>query len=370
MKKTLAALLSLLLLLAFSLTAVSCKKKRGEERETENGTPATSEESANPGESQPAGTGDTGSETTGNPAAPGTDEETTAPAGSVDGEVEEPLDPGYPPFDKTKAWDGKNGCLRWYITAQDGFEIKNAYDLYGLSRLVEAAGTGKLLYYDPNYMIILDTDGDGEVSDEQGYNAKRMAGGDRMAGCEIVLKSDISLNGKLWLPIGSSCSFEGVFLGKGHTVSNFYVTGETAAHKTMTQSYYGFFSLLADGAEVRNLTVEKATFTVESRDGKNNDVYLGVFGASTGKVKIVACNAYDITYNVKKMGTPNTLKGYILSRADNAGTMITRCKVYNYKFEGISKGFMEAPNEWLGLDRSHAAQVTDCEKLSADPRKS
>ena len=334
MKKTLAFLLSACMLI-LCLAAVGCGKGGNGGSATDTAAPAGKDTAD--GENTAATTdAATDAATDGQTAAPETDATTEAPETDAATESTAPAVPDFPAFDKTKAWDGKNGCLDWYENGDyHGYEIKDAYDLYGLSCLVRAAGENRDLYLDPNNMIILDTDGDGDLSDEAGYDEKHRVHGDNMGSCELILKDDIDLNGQVWLPIGISGYFEGHFSGNGYTVSNFTVNGTTAANMVDGQrtSFYGFFGYVANGAVVEELTVEKATFVVDSLDGKNSYLYLGPFGATMGAVTITNCNAYDITYNIVKLGDPDTLFGYVVSRADSGSTLISGCKVYNFKLE-------------------------------------
>ena len=352
MKKTLALLLSLCMLLCL---LASCADKGGSGNEgtnaaTEgNGTNAATDAATEPDESK----------------AP----ETDAATEPTETEPEETQDPNFPPFDTTAPWDGVSASLRWYKMGdwRSGYELTNAYDLKGFAMMV-AIANGGVLYYDPNYMVIRDTDGDGDLTDEAGYDEENVIAGDKFAGCEILLKADVDLNGKEWSPIGLGSSFQGKFMGEGYTVSNFTVSAESACHPTLTQSYYGFFAYIANGAEVRDLTVADATFEVDSLDDKNDDVYLSIFGCNVGAVTVANCNAYNITYNVKKLGNNNTCIGYMICIARVAGTSVTGCKVYNYTYNGDISGANEH-HDWYGVDQANGgATFTGCEVLTADPR--
>ncbi len=70
-------------------------------------------------------------------------------------------------------------------------------------------------------------------------------------GKTLKLTNDLDMNNHPWTSIGSeSTSFNGIFDGKGHTISNVNVT------TGLSESYYGFFAKLAGAAVVKNVTIE------------------------------------------------------------------------------------------------------------------
>ena len=67
----------------------------------------------------------------------------------------------------------------------------------------------------------------------------------------VTLEKDLDLGGENWTPIGrSGHTFQGVFDGNGHTVSNLKVD-------MATSSDVGFFGF-TQGGEIRNLTIHNA----------------------------------------------------------------------------------------------------------------
>ncbi|MFR1246966.1 MAG: hypothetical protein ACLSCT_07170, partial [Oscillospiraceae bacterium] len=78
--------------------------------------------------------------------------------------------------------------------------------------------------------------------------AATTADGETYAGQYVALDADITLNGD-WTPIHS---FAGTFDGRGHTVSSMTI-GSQSAPVDASDSPLGFFDILANDAQVRNL---------------------------------------------------------------------------------------------------------------------
>ncbi len=351
MKKILVYILALMTVLALA-TGCSGDKDDGK------GTSTPSGSAADAGTTEPAGT-----------TAEGTQQPDESSAVTSTAPVDTEPKPTIPPFDKTQPWDGKSACFDWYVNGdyRTGYRIADAYDLYGLTLLNLALDTGKSFYYDANYMLVLDTNGDGEVSDEVGYDANQLLGGDKFDGCSVFLENDIDLNGQHFIPLGSSGSFRGFFEGQDHTVKNFVVEGADGMHQTQPQSFYGFFAGLSNGAEVKDLTVSDATFIINPPEGHNDGVYMGMFGCSFGDVLVSNCHAYDITVRFDAPGKSFTLLGYALGRVDSVNAVLEGCTVYNFKIEGSLEG-VDSANEWVGFDKTGMFVPTDCKVLTTDPR--
>ena len=257
MKKFIALLLTVGML-ALSLLAAGCSGGKGNDGETakDSGTAAPVESNQ--------------SDTTGVPveSSKETSSETEETPGSeTEGE------PHVPSFDTSGPWDGVNASVKWYIDAdpREGYKLYTAYDFFGFSLMVNRSGLKENIFYDEDGMVIFDTDGDGDLSDEAGYSEQNVIIGDVFQGMEILLMNDVDLNGKDWWPVGSNVSLRGYFDGQDHTVKNFYVSTESALHHGLkTSYYYGLFGALAYGAEVKNLTIENETLKVELADDAKN----------------------------------------------------------------------------------------------------
>ena len=184
MKKLVILLLTLALIAGTALTACS----KGDETDS-----ATVAENST-----------TGSSESKEPDPPAGGDETDPPAGGDD-------EPG---IDFTAPWDGKSACIKWFDegSASTGYKISNAYDLAGLSVLTSHKNVGGPVYFDSDFMVITDTDGDGDITDEEGYDMYNVYGGENFKGLTVTLETDIDLNGQPFVPIAVvSSSFQGTF---------------------------------------------------------------------------------------------------------------------------------------------------------------
>ncbi|MEE0235471.1 MAG: GLUG motif-containing protein [Bacteroidales bacterium] len=94
-------------------------------------------------------------------------------------------------------------------------------------------------------------------------------------GKTVYLENDIDLGGSEWTPIGdyafSRTSFNGVFDGKNHTVSNFKVTELVSWTEKVTEASYGLFGNVK--GTIKNLTVKDAI--VAPNGGRYSAVLVG-----------------------------------------------------------------------------------------------
>ena len=81
----------------------------------------------------------------------------------------------------------------------------------------------------------------------------------------VFVEKDIDLAGAEWTPIGdyafSRTSFNGVFDGRNHTISNFKVTNPVAWTEKVTEASYGFFGNVK--GTIKNVTIKNATVNPE-----------------------------------------------------------------------------------------------------------
>ncbi|MBQ8268129.1 MAG: hypothetical protein IJZ24_00420 [Clostridia bacterium] len=124
--------------------------------------------------------------------------------------------------------------------------------------------------------------------------ASLVDGGNNFAGKTIKLDSDIDLASLPFNPIGHSAngrSFNGVFDGQGHTISNMYEQSDLAAWQYEGE-YYGLFAY-TNGATIKNVTVADAYIS----SGRNEAA--GVVGnaVDTTFSDITISNTTLIAYN-------------------------------------------------------------------------
>lgn len=109
---------------------------------------------------------------------------------------------------------------------------------------------------------VVDEQGNVEISNASGLKhlAEVVNGGDSLQGKTVRLASDIDLNNEAWEPIGNAeaHSFNGVFDGAGHVISNLLVEG--AVNTSASNACHGLFGRTANG-EIKNLTVTNARVT-------------------------------------------------------------------------------------------------------------
>ena len=84
-------------------------------------------------------------------------------------------------------------------------------------------------------------------------------------GKTVFIENDIDLGGAEWRPIGdyafSRTSFNGVFDGKNHTISNFQITEAVRWTEKVTEASFGFFGNVK--GTIKNLTIKNATVIPE-----------------------------------------------------------------------------------------------------------
>lgn len=102
---------------------------------------------------------------------------------------------------------------------------------------------------------------------------------DQFYGKTVILGADIDLGNQEWTPIGiwdDSSEFPeffaGVFDGRGHTISNLYISNQSL-------NYVGLFGWISSGARISNLTLENVNVT-----GTGNSEYGVDVGALAGFV--------------------------------------------------------------------------------------
>lgn len=159
-------------------------------------------------------------------------------------------------------------------------------------------------------------------------------GGKDFSGKTVRLVNDINLGYKTWIPIGGavkapSITFKGIFDGNGKTISNLYVSDNTAEHASA-----GLFGGLV-GATVKDLTIKNATVS--------STHYAGVI---CGYVQCSSISNCKVS-NVKVTSTAELLSNGdydngdkvggiagLLTDSNNEGSAVTGCTVENAKIQG------------------------------------
>ncbi len=164
-------------------------------------------------------------------------------------------DAAYPELATADVWDG-TADTSWYNDTDTEFTLNTAEAVAGLASLVD--------------------------------------GGNNFAGKTIKLDSDIDLASIPFNPIGHSAngqSFNGVFDGQGHTISNMYEQSDLNAWQYEGE-YYGLFAY-TNGATIKNVTVADAYIS----SGRNEAA--GVVGnaVDTTFSDIIISNTTLIAYN-------------------------------------------------------------------------
>lgn len=154
------------------------------------------------------------------------------------------------------------------------------------------------------------------------------------------LTTDIDLNGVEWMPVGYyaaeteySTTFQGVFDGDGHTVSNFVISEDCV--------YAGFFGLVYNGT-VKNLTISNAKISLST----NNVLYAGgLVGRflALGNKKTAAienCHVKDVTLFAESKAYSvytGSLAGY-LHASQGASLTVSGCST-DAQITGKSSGY-------------------------------
>ena len=144
-------------------------------------------------------------------------------------------------------------------------------------------------------------------------------GTEDFAGRTIVLTTDLDLSGISWNPIGTdgANAFAGKFDGRNHTITGLSVTNTMGSEKPENAGV-GFFGVVKDNAEIKNLNVSGK---VES----NSIVAGGIVGRIIGDGDVVIENCttdVDVTSNNSAAGAVGLCWG-------NLGSSVTITDVHN-----------------------------------------
>lgn len=138
----------------------------------------------------------------------------------------------------------------------------------------------------------VDTDwyGDGSATEFEISTAAELAGlisltcssgGTNFAGKTINITSDIDLNRKSWIPLGTSKNFAGILDGNGHTIRNLTITATAP-------QYHGLFAITS-GCTIQNLTIDTLN--------DSNSQMSGAFVGYAMRTTIKNCHVKNANFN-------------------------------------------------------------------------
>ena len=211
----------------------------------------------------------------------------------------------------------------------------------GLDVTTDVTG-GVVIYEDGKYSVKMGLAGSGTEADpyqigslndlimfrdsvnagETKYNAE---------GVYVVLTANIDLAGIDWsVNIGDACNatFDGIFDGKGYTISNLTSTETTQ----MGDGYVctGLFGAISGNAVIKNLTIDNANINTGTFTGNNAAAVVGFAWAATGTIENVKVT--NSTINAVKIDGVGAIVGY----AYGGNLTIANCEVTNTTVNGQS----------------------------------
>lgn len=176
-----------------------------------------------------------------------------------------------------------------------------------------------------------------------------------------TLTKDIDMSNVQFTPIGVSKSdiyyfdernpnnigFCGIFDGNNFTISNLNYVGESTEPNEMGE-YFGFFSVLGKGAQVKNLNIENANIGYK---GEFNNVSAGILAGNLLSATVENCNVSGTVKGISNVG------GFVGSTSFDYKTDDVCSEIYN------CKGDVEVYGEnWIGglIGSNHRTIVANC----------
>ncbi len=172
------------------------------------------------------------------------------------------------------------------------------------------------------------------------------------AGVYVALGADIDMAGIDWsVNIGDDCNatFDGIFDGKNHTISN--LTATETAQKSDGYICSGLFGAIYETAQIKNLTIENATINAGNYTGSNVGVVVGFAYKDTAAIENVKVIG-DIKIDAPKAHGVGTIVGY----AYYGNPTIKNCEV-----NANEGSYINASSEAGGIiGYGGAADVVNC----------
>ncbi len=229
--------------------------------------------------------------------------------------------------DDPTVWDGVSYDTSWYAADPSAKE-------YTLTTAAQVAGLIDLV--------------SGKYSGGANYSNTIL-----FSNVTIKLGADIDLAGYEWTPIGTRTldyvttfntdtkSFQGIFDGQGHTISNLKITDNNALlYNVAGTTSLGFFSGISGNAKVMNVTfVDPVIEVTGAKNLKVKKIQIGVAVGSgvAATTSIDNVRVTGLTWNAEAQSGGGIVGiGYNVTNCSVEGTVVTKNDVYGRYFGGIA----------------------------------
>lgn len=184
-------------------------------------------------------------------------------------------------------------------------------------------------------------------------------------GCYYELVNDIDLNGEQLFIIGdqtaSSSYFQGVFDGKGHTISNFFIDDTIIEQTNFTEMFIptiAMFGYVAPGATISNLKLDNFTVDIDA-DKYDTSFYAGGIAGFAIGATISGCTVTNARFNADAdlgyFGYVGGIAGVLQSYFDGSSTRsyATISSCYSDATIRVTSGYAYAAGGIVGLLASY-----------------
>ncbi len=229
----------------------------------------------------------------------------------------------------TVTWNSADGCIVGDTVCEDSVKITSITVASGAKAKAVLGETGKIVLESKDNEVCTLVSDVLYISTAGGlYSfANEVLKGRTFAGEKVILRNDLDLNGKNWIPVSN---FKGTFDGNGKTVSNFKVTAG---------AYAGFFGK-TEGT-VKDFSIEYAEISgtqyvggiagyIDGTIEKCNVYRSAVSGSEDYVGGIVGCAAGTVdrcTVSITELAAYRDVGG--IAGASDKSLTITNCEVKN-----------------------------------------
>lgn len=172
-------------------------------------------------------------------------------------------------------------------------------------------------------------------------------------GVTVKLTADIDLGGAEWIPVGQTGahgSFNGIFDGQNHTISNFYINGMDKGGIHYSSAFFGWIESHNGGGIVKNLTIDNVEIS-----GNHN--VAGIVGRTNAPVENckVTNAVISNTYNDGEKDGDKT--GAIVGYLDTQySAKVSNCSAENVQIDsGRDAGQIIGAAKTIGLGEGNTA---------------